>query len=271
MLQKVLDLFYELRGAVIRIIAYASIRAYGSEVTWDQVSKETLSSATHQNRNLDKADNLNLLLEEAKETLKVAEARRESVTDKCKTLLTVSSLSLALFGLFLPKSLAFDYYWMKLLFFCSGLALLNTIVLLVEFVAVRPMMSVVIRQDDCDLSGGNLHKNLINSYLQCGIDMDNRTDYLVEVYKAARFFFMSAFTVLVAVFCISFFVQSSDSQAKAVDSEFRSDRKFIQLIHGAKGERGDKGERGEKGEKGDRGTKGDKGDIGGAPTNSGIR
>jgi hypothetical protein len=101
--------------------------------------------------------------------------------------------------------------------------------------------------------------------------MDNRTDYLVEVYKAARFFFMSAFTVLVAVFCISFFVQSSDSQAKAVDSEFRSDRKFIQLIHGAKGERGDKGERGEKGEKGDRGTKGDKGDIGGAPTNSGIR
>ena len=240
--QKGLDSFFRLRERLIRIIAYVSIRAYGSEVTWQQICEEKLSSNKYQYCNLDKIGDLNLILAEAKEMLKTSEDRREAVMDKCKTLLTVSSLLLALFGVLLPKSLAFDQYWLKFLFFSSMLLFFNTIVLLVEFVAVRPLMSISINQKEIDLSSENLKKNLINSNFLSIDDMDNRTDYLVEIYKAARFFFMSAFTVSVILFCANFFLQSPNSEAKAVVREIQTNTNFINYVHGAKVNRGDKGD-----------------------------
>ena len=75
-------------------------------------------------------------------------------------------------------------------------------------------MYIKIEQQDVDIDKDSLKKVLINNYFQCQTDLDNRNDYLVEIYKAARFFYLSAFVVLVMVFSVNFVLTSPEEQAK---------------------------------------------------------
>jgi hypothetical protein len=243
-LPKWLDRFYWLRKRIVTAIVFLSLRFFGSEITWDHIWNENFVSSNHTNRNLDNAGDLTLILEEAKKSLQNAEARREGVTDKCKTLLTLSSLLLTLVGILLPKT-TFDSIWLRLLFFASALALLNAVILLVAFFGVRTQMIIEIQQDEINLSSENLKKCLINLYFQCRTDLDNHTDYLVEVYKVARFFFLSAFAAIVFLFSLNFFFVSPESSAKAVARELETDTNFVQMVRGEKGQPGPKGDRGE--------------------------
>ena len=109
-------------------------------------------------------------------------------------------------------------------------------------------MQIAIDQADAALPSEDLKKNLINLYLRCTTELSNGTNYLVDIYKAARFFFLSAFTVIVFLFSINLLVRSPDNQVKMIAHELRTNDAFIKLVHGDKGEPGAKGDRGEKGE-----------------------
>jgi hypothetical protein len=106
-------------------------------------------------------------------------------------------------------------------------------------------MQIAIDQADISLTSDDLKKSLINAYLRCAVELGNGTHYLVDIYRAARFFFLSAFTAIVLLFSINFLFRSPDNQAKAIAHELRSDDAFIKLVHGEKGERGEPGQRGE--------------------------
>jgi hypothetical protein len=257
--QKGLDGFHALRKKIVATITHLSFRLYATEVTWDEVYNQVFKDAReHKGLDLSTEENLDVLLEEARSGLKAAEARLGGVTDKCKTLLTLSSVFLALAGFLLPKSFS-NSTWVALPFFLAGFAFLNVIMLLVVFFDVRVIMTVHIEQEEAVLPKADLKKRLINSHFQCRTELDNRTDYLVEVYKVARFFFLSAFTLLVITVGMNSLLTSPDAQAKAVAKELRSDTNFVQIVRGEKGDPGPKGEPGVPGPKGDLGAKGDPG------------
>jgi len=266
-----LDAFYWCRRGIAWLLAYCSLRAYGLEVSAKNVWHGTYSKRQHVDRNLEKAGDPPGLLATAKECLRNAQDRRSVVTDKCKTLLTVSSLLLALIGLFLPKSFAFDATWMRNIFFVAVAALLNTVTLLLVFFDVGKETEISLDQTDVELSSDDVKKNLINLHLKCQTDMENRTDYLVDLYKSARFFFLSAFTIVVLLFSVNFFSQSPTDETERIIERLRGEPKLIELLRGPKGEKGDKGGKGDRGEIGDTGAKGDRGEKGAVDTDRVIQ
>ncbi len=258
--QKALDAFHGFRKKLVATITWVSFRLYATEVSLDEVHEEKFKhSHEYKNLTLSADASLDVLLEEARNGLKAAEARRSGITDKFKTLLTLSSVFLAIAGLLKSTS---NSLWVTIPFVVSGLAFLNVIMLMVVFFGVRSIMAIKIEQHEAALPENELKKRLINSHFQCQTELDNRTDYLVEVYKVARFFFLFAFTVLVFTVGIGALVTQPDAQAKAVAKELRSDTNFLQSVRGDKGDRGPKGDTGQPGAKGDPGPKGDRGDPG---------
>jgi hypothetical protein len=273
-LQKLFDGFFHFRKWLITLVAYVSLRLYGSEPSWDDLWNEKFKSFKHTNLNLNNAGDLDLMLVEVRERLKNAEARSAAVTDKCKTLLTLASLLMVLVGGLLFKA-TLGPLWARVFLFLTTLVLLNAITLVAVIFGVRSEMFIVIEQNEVDLQRDDFKKCLINLHLLCQVDRDNRNDYLVEIYRAARFYFLSALTILVLVLTINFFLISPDDQVKATARELRMDTNFLQSVRGDRGERGEKGNTGPKGDvgpkgdagikgepgpKGDKGEKGDKGD-----------
>jgi len=250
LLQKLLDAFYYIRKWVVTGLVYFSLRLYGSETTFSALWSRTFDSAKHSDLNLDQAEDLETLLDEAQESLNKAEARRSAVTNKCNVLFTLSSLLLGIIGVLMPKAFVFCHTWMKVLFFLAMLAFVNVIVLLIFFFGVGTEMKVNVSQAEASFTAKDLKKCLINLYRRCGTAAENRTDFLVEIYKVAQFFFLSAFTIVAILFAVNFFAQSSDEGMTDVLKRLRGNPTFIESIRGEKGEKGDRGEKGEKGDKG---------------------
>jgi hypothetical protein len=259
LLQKFLDAFYYTRKWIVASLVYLSLRLYGSETTFSSLWSGTFNSAKHSDLNLDQAKDLDTLLDESQESLNKADVRRSVVTNKCNVLFTLSSLLLGIIGVLMPKAFAFSHTWMKVLFFLAMLAFVNVVVLLVFFFGVGSEMKVNISQAQANLNADDLKKSLINLYRKCNTAAENRTDFLVEIYKVAQFFFLSAFTIVALLFAVNFFTQSPDDDMKDVLKRLRGNTTFIESIRGEKGDSGPQGEQGEKG---------DKGDSGIAPTNS---
>jgi hypothetical protein len=256
-LQKLLDGFLCSRKSLVTWIAYLSARLYGSEPTWKELYDGSFPSREHHDFNLDRVGDIDGVLEEAKQGLRNAEARQASVADKCKTLLTLASLLVGLVGVLLLKEPTEEPLWLRVLFFISMLTLLNAVTLICLIFEVKFGMKVVVDEDEANLPNLDFKKCLTNLYRKCQVDQENKNDFLVEIYKVARFFFLSAFTLLVLEFAIGFFLVSPDSLAKETAKELRSDSTFLSSV---RGEKGDTGPKGEPGAKGDQGPKGDKGD-----------
>ncbi len=257
-LQKVLDWFHGFRKWAVTWIAYLSVRLYGSEPTWQDLFLGRFRSHAHKDFNLNQVGNIDAVLEEAKQGLRNAEARLATCTDKCKTLLTLASLLVGLVGVLLVKA-PVEPLWLRILFFISMLALLNAVILICMIFDVSAGMKVAVDEEEANLSAIDFKKCLTNLYRSCQVDQENRNDCLVEIYKVARFFFLTAFTLLVLEFAASFFLVSPDSIAKETAKELRSDPTFLSSV---RGEKGDSGQKGDPGAKGDQGPKGDKGDSG---------
>jgi hypothetical protein len=260
-LQQILDGFFWMRKYLVTAITYLSLRLFGSEITWSQLLNGIFDSKKHTDRNLDQAGDLSLILAEAKTCLKCSEGRLLAITDKCKNLLALSSLLLTLVTVLLTRS-PVDSIWIRVLFLISALAFFDAVILLMVFFDVGVGMSIDITQWEISLPNDDFKKCLINLCFKCRTDLDNRTDYLVEVYKVARFFFLSAFTVLVLLFSINLFLFNPKDSAKAVALELRADTNFLQSVLGEKGNPGIKGDPGLKGELGPKGDRGEKGDSG---------
>jgi len=287
--QRFLDGFHDWRKKLVTGITFLSFRLFALEVTWKQIYEEKYESKDAIT-SLEIPDSANIasVFTEVKSLLKDAEARRAGVTDKCKTLLTLSSLFLTLAGFLIPRTF-FESRWVWALFTLSALAFLNVIMLLLVFFGVRAETHVQIEQGEVKLKDEEFQRALTNSYLRTRADLEQRTDYLADVYKVARFFFLSAFSLLVATIVINSFFASSGAQAKAVAKELKTDADFLRSAHGSRGmpgpqgppgvqgvqgvagpqgvqgppgQPGPKGDPGPKGERGDPGPKGDKGDPG---------
>jgi len=243
--QAVLDEFYYARQHVVTALAYLTLRVYGKEIAYSDVKAGTFASRKPSPLSLDEVKDIDTLLEMSKVNLGNAEKRRNVVTDKCKTLLTLGSLLLGVVGLLLPKYLAFDSYWMRgLSIFAIGV-LFNAIVILLMFFDVGQDMEVSLDQDDIPLDESNLKKSLLNRHLRCTAASENRTDYLVELYRAARFCFLSALTIIAGLVLSSLLMNSPADQTERIVREIRADPALTNLLRGPKGDEGQKGDRGE--------------------------
>lgn len=101
-----------------------------------------------------------------------------------------------------------------------------------------------------------------DKYLECELDFENRTHYLVDVYKAARFVALSGFFLMLLLAAVNYVGHSPSAGAKEIIQALRADPELIELFRGPKGEKGEKGDIGEKGKTGDPGPKGPKGEKG---------
>lgn len=232
--RKALDAFYHLRKYLTAAITYGAFYIFGSEVAWAQVWNEKFDSRKHTDLVLTQNSNLNLLLQEAKESLKTAEGRHASISDKCKTLLALSSTILAFVSVLLPKT-SIDLAWAKLLFFAVALLMMVSVILFAVFFGVRTGMRITITQQEAELGEDGFKTALINSYFRCATDQENQNDYLVEVFKVARFFFLSALTALVLLFAVNFFATPPTPRVKATSSDLRSNTNFLPTARGENG------------------------------------
>ncbi len=252
-LQRILDWCFYARRTSITSIAFVTLRVYGLEVEYDDVKAGTFKSRTPVPLRLDEAQDIDLLLDLAKDSVANADARRTIITDKCKTLLTLGSLLLGLIGLLLPKYLAFDPSWMRWLSAAAIAILFNAIVLLLMFFDIGTEMDVSLTQEDIPLNATDLKKSFLNQYLECAAASENRTDYLVELYRASRFCFLSALTVVAGLVLASVVMNSPKDQTEQIVRELRANSTLTNLLRGPKGDEGRKGDRGDQGLKGERG------------------
>jgi hypothetical protein len=263
MCQKLLDYFYYSRKYALDWITYFSIRFYGIEDrTFEEIINQTSNKAKYEDLVLDDKADVDLLLSIAKDSHKVANERRAVVTDKCKTLQALSAFLLTIIGVFLPKAFDFDSTCMRVIFYIAVLFLLNAVTLLLIYFAVGVEAIITVDQQKAKTDKDELKKWLINQYGRCTTATDNRTDYLVDIYKVSRFFFLFAFTLIILLFSISYFTRTSTTDIDKTIIQLRSDPKLIELLRGPKGETGSRGEKGDVGGKGDQGEHGEKGEKG---------
>lgn len=230
-LQKLFDWFCKFRRDFANRLAFLSMRFYGFEdVSLDEINRGAYDNVQHENRKLENINDTKPILSMAKECFEESLKRRAAITDKCKTLLTVSSILLGLIGLLLPKSFTFDASWMRVICFLAILGLFNVIVLLLTFFSVGKETRIALHQSDIDLEPTDFEKNYINLYLQCEVATDNRTDYLVDLYKVARFFFLSSFSFVVILFSVSFLSNTNQNDTKNILQELQSNPELRKLL-----------------------------------------
>lgn len=276
-MQDVVDRFFLVRKWIMDVITFVSIRFYGIECTFADVKERKYSHNQHVNLNLDDAKDLDTLLASAKDRFRDAIDRRAFVTDKTKTLITLNSALLAILAAFLPRATAFGSQLMSWGFYIGTLLFLDALIIMWMYFDIKGEMEVTLDQKDVGLDKDNLKKSIINSYLQSQVATDNITDFLADLYKTARFYFLFGFVIIFAILSVVYFSQSPSNDTERMIQQLRSDPKLIELLRGPKGEKGDQGEkglrgdsgaqgergpRGEKGEKGPQGEKGEKGEKG---------
>jgi hypothetical protein len=262
-LSRAIDFTWGLLRDLLDRLTWLLIRAYGIEdCTLAHVKRGRYDSRKHVDRQLEHAGDPDLLLATAKEILNASAERRAAVTDKCKTLLTLSSLLLAIAGVVLPKAHELGSVGMRVAFFVAVLFLLATVVLLLMYFAVSRERYITLDQSDVELSSDNLKKSLINDHLRTRVESENRTDYLLDVYTVARSCFLLAFTLILILSGINYFASSPPRDSERLRRAVQSDPELMNLLRGPQGIQGPKGDAGPKGERGDIGAKGDPGRTG---------
>lgn len=262
-MQRILDWMFYARKFVVDCITFASIRLYGIEATFADIQRRGYIQGRHVNLKLDDSKDLETLLALANDQYKSALGRREYVTDKAKTLITLNSVLLAILAAFLPKLTDFPSLWISLPFYGGVLLLLNALLIMWMYYDIKGETVLELQQSEVGLKKDDLKKSLINSYLRCQVDTDNFTDYLADLYKTARFYFLFGFIVIFGIFSINYFLRPYPyGGPKEVIQELRSNPELIDLLRGPKGEKGEHGEQGPKGDVGPQGRRGPKGDRG---------
>ncbi len=232
------DSFFYFRQKLAELLVWSSLRVIGSEVTLAEVKRQSLDTVDGTHFDVQRVGDVETILETAKACFDAAESRRVAITDKCKTLLTLGSLFLGIVGFLLPKELAYDNSWIRALLFVTVLLFLHAVALLLLFFVTGKGMEVCISQEELHLEPEDLKLSLVKSYLQCRADTDQRSSYLVEVYKAARFSFFGAFVCASFLFTFGFLSKSQEDPSQQLIRSIRGNPKLIETLRGPKGDTG---------------------------------
>lgn len=257
-LQVVIDDFYYARQFCMNCIVFALVRIFGPEMSFGEVKRVTYDGKKYENINLDNSD-INSLLPAAKDCLAAAFDRRSSVIDKSKSLLTLSTLLLTAAGILVTKFLTFEKWWIQMMFLAAVIMLVGCIILLLAFMAVGPESVISLDQQHAELSETDFKKCLFNDVMHCESKVGFRTDYMVDLYKAARFYYLFSFFLLVALFFMVFPAKKQEDENTKV---LRSIKESIVAVQGRPGKDGTDGKDGEPGAPGIQGFQGMKGDPG---------
>jgi hypothetical protein len=244
-------------------LTFFTLRLYGiNECEFEHVQTGSYDGKSSEPLNLDDARNLDDLLKVSREVLQTAVKRRDAITDKCKTLLTIAAALLTIIGLLLPKFFEFDSALMRVAFFIASLFLLLAVIFLLVYLGVGVDQVIAVTQEDAKLDIDNLKKSLINDYLTTAVRVEARTDYLADIFKVSRASFLTAFALIVSLFSINYFCNSPDQQSRKLIQSLRADPALVRELTGPKGDAGNKGDKGDKGDQGGTGAKGDRGEPG---------
>ncbi len=227
--RKFLDGFYYFREWLTTLITYISLHIYASEISWNQIKNGKMESTQEVGLKLEDAKDLDLLLSEVKCRLAEEENRRNATTDKCKSLITLSSLVLAASGIVVSKA-NFDSIWTQIVLVLAALSLLHVVVLISMHFAVGTDKQPTINQHDASLSADDLRKSLINTYLECQADRNNRVNFLVELYKGARFYFLLGLTFIIGLLVSTFPARPKEDLPSAIAKQLTDNATLIERL-----------------------------------------
>ena len=228
-----LDPFYHARAWVFDAGVWAAIRVTAYEIPFADVRRKKRSANhTHADLHLEAAGDLDALSARAEAKADESAGRRGAVTDKCKTLFTFNTALLALISVFQGKTSDLAA-WEAVVFYAAVLAFVVALLVLWTYFDVTGEITDPLTQHDVGLNKEDLAKSQINSHLDRAADLDNRTDYLVDVYRTSRFYLMVGFCLLFLVFSHSYFARSFGSVADKVANKLKGDPKFKDMVREA--------------------------------------
>ena len=164
--------------------------------------------------------------------VKEATARRALVTDKCKTLFTFNTALLALIAVFQGKTADLSSREIAL-FYTAVVAFVVALLVLWTYFDVSGEAVISMDQRLVALDKNEVQKDFINSSVHCATQMDNRTDYLVDLYKTCRFYLMAGFVMLFVVFSHSYVGRAIGTDTEKVINKLRDDPKFQDAVRDA--------------------------------------
>lgn len=236
-MQRILDRFYYARKYVTAFLTFLSIRLYGSEVSFLSVLDQKLPSRCKRIL-LEGAEAPDVVFDLARERYKGALDRRNIVSEKLKALLTLGSLMLAAIGLLVPRG-AFGASWSRIGLYVCALLLLNAIALILASQEVRTEMHVTLDETDVPKRSNELKAQVAGDYLMCAHDVDQGTDYLVEIYKAAKMSLSSGMWIAAALVSIVYTSQPKSDPVGDIVSRLRGDPALVELLRGPRGMKGE--------------------------------
>ncbi len=255
----VLDEVETARTYFVMSLTFVWMKVYGLETTWDDVVQGKYGQSKHTDLVLNDSTAIDEILAHAKNRLTDSKKRQAESLEKSKNLLAISSLLFGLIGTFLPQASAFGSTFFKLAFFVGMILLLNVVFLVLVSFGVGKYMEVTIDQEEANLPEPELKAVLVNSSHACASDNENRTDFLVDIYRTTRSLFLVAFVLFGLLFTVNLFSSAPETTTEDLVRSIRDDPDLVELLRGP---RGKSGADGQNGPQGNRGLTGDKGQNG---------
>ncbi len=136
------------------------------------------------------------LVELARHRFEMAEQRHERLNGKVNMLLTVAGVVLALGSVFVGRTAS---WYLAVPAFVS---LAASVFLMLEFLGVSTIMCPVIDDEMVGAEGDARSMKIMRDYLLSAVENDRQTDFLVDVYRAARNWFEFGMVLLLLAYLL---------------------------------------------------------------------
>ncbi|MEO1496195.1 MAG: hypothetical protein AAFV43_03500 [Planctomycetota bacterium] len=224
-------------GSLERLVVFLAIRVYGLNLDLSDIRRGAYERQRIDRPDVSASDGLDDLLDMSKACFDSADERRSIASDKCKVLLTIASILFGAVGL----SIRLDAVWMAdVLAFVAALALVVALLVLLQFMRVGQESEPIVDALMCRQAVATRKRQLIQDYLKCTMDAHNRTDFLVDLYSAARFYVQVAVFATFMMLTLNVFWQSQQEKPSKV-LLVGIDDGVPQLLSGPRGKTGPAG------------------------------
>lgn len=209
----IFDGLYKIRKCLLDNIVYYSFIAYGFEdVPFRSIDERSYYNAEGkkqcQELDISQLWDLDPLLKIAELDYGTCRERYDALKEKCKEIRFFCMLIIALIGFLLPNVLnncnPSCWVWVPLMI--SGIFLGLAVIVLLVFWDKISWSVVKLDKKVLGHQGNDLKIFLIKEYHLAAFDNDLRLNYLADVIRVARFYFMFAFTALAVAFLLQIFL-----------------------------------------------------------------